>query len=480
MPVASLPGPFGIGGFGREARAFVDFLADAGQRYWQILPIGPTGYGDSPYQTFGAFAGNPYLIDLEALREQGLLTTAECRQAQKPDGPVDYGWLYETRPDVLRAAAARLPDDDPEFHRFCRESPWLEDYALFMAIKGAHGDVSWQEWPQPLRMREPDALDALRERLEGEVSFWMKTQYFFYDQWRRLKGYANEKGIGIIGDIPIYISPDSCDVWKDSELFQLDCQHRQTRVAGVPPDGFSADGQVWGNPLYRWEAHRETDYAWWGRRLCHAASIYDVTRIDHFRGFSDYFAIPAGQSTAKGGVWELGPGKEFIDSVRKHVPGIRIIAEDLGFLSDAVTELLDYSGYPGMKVLQFAFDSREADDYLPYGYPVNSVVYTGTHDNTTTKDWAFTAPADDVAYAREYLNVGERGITGGMIRAALGSASFLAVIPLQDWLELGGQARINTPSTLGGNWTWRATADMLTPGLSGRIASLTRLYGRAN
>lgn len=478
MPVASLPGDFGIGDLGRGAYDFVDFAVEAGQKYWQILPIGPTGYGDSPYQSFNAFSGNPYFISLEKLREQGLLTGEECMEARGEPGSVDYARLYSARLNLLRRGAQRMAQEEA-FTAFCEETPWLDDYALFMAIKGECGDVSWQAWPQPLRMREPAAMEQARERLEEEILFWKKNQYWFYTQWAALKAYANGKGLEIIGDIPIYISPDSCEVWKDGALFQLDGEKRQTQVAGVPPDAFSADGQVWGNPLYNWEYHRETDYAWWGQRLRHASAIYDVTRIDHFRGFCDYFAIPAGDKTARNGKWMLGPGKGFIDSMKRQVPGIRIIAEDLGYLSPEVAELLEDSGFPGMKVLQFAFDSRESGDYLPHNYPKNSVVYTGTHDNTTTADWEYSAPLEDVKYAKEYLNVNTpRGLTEGMIRAALGSVSFLAVIPLQDWMELGKQARINTPSTLGGNWTWRAAAESLTPALARRIRGLTSLYGR--
>lgn len=479
MPLSALPGAYGIGSMGGEARAFVDFLARAGQSSWQLLPIGPTGYGDSPYQSFSAFSGNPYFIDIDALVQDGLLGAQEAAKARRPVGGVDYAWLYETRLTLLQMAVERMPQDAPAMLAFFDEEAWwLEDYALFMAIKGLYGDVSWQEWPDALRLRDEAALREARARLTAQVRFWRGVQYVFYRQWGALKAYANKRGVELVGDIPIYVSPDSSDIWAAPALFQMDKNRRFTHVAGCPPDGFSVDGQLWGNPLYAWEYHKKTDFAWWGKRLCHAARVYDVTRIDHFRGFAGYFSIPAGGKPADG-AWVTGPGKAFIESVNRQLPGLCIIAEDLGHLTPDVVELLRYSGYPGMKVLQFAFDSREESDYMPHNYEKNCVVYTGTHDNTTTADWAVSAPAEDVALARRYFGlVPEQDFTASLIRAALASVSELAIIPMADWLGLGVQARINKPSTVGGNWVWRMEQSAADAALAARMAGLARLYGR--
>ena len=482
MPLSALPGAYGIGGMGKEATEFVDFLASAGQSSWQLLPIGPTGYGDSPYQSFSAFSGNPYYIDIDALVKDGLLTPTEAEKARRPVGDVDYAWLYETRFTLLQSAVERMPRSDAAMQAFFDEEAWwLDDYALFMAIKGTLGGISWQEWPEELRLREERALLTQRQRLDAEFHFWRCVQYVFYRQWGALKAYANGRGVELIGDIPIYVSPDSSDIWASPALFQMDKNRRLTHVAGCPPDGFSADGQLWGNPLYDWDYHAKTDFTWWGKRLAHAARVYDVTRIDHFRGFAGYFSIPA-HGKPVDGAWKTGPGEALIESINRQLPGLRIIAEDLGYLTPDVAQLLAYSGYPGMKVLQFAFDSREESDYMPHNYERNSVVYTGTHDNTTTADWELSAPAEDVALARRYLDVqpGDgRDFTRCLIRAALGSVSELAVIPMADWLGLGVQGRINRPSTLGGNWVWRLQPGAATPALAAEMRELTRLYGRA-
>ncbi len=482
MPLFSLPSPHGIGTLGRGAYRFVDFLRESGQHYWQLLPIGPTGYGDSPYQSFCAFAGNPYFIDPNRLEEDGLLTRAEIEAAdcECDPGRIDYQMLYQRRFALLRQAAGRLNPAASDFKRFCGgNSFWLEDYALFMALKRAHGEASWQDWPEAYRMRQESALERARSMLAEEIFFWKAVQFLFDRQYRQLKRYANQNEIELVGDIPIYVSPDSSELWAQSELFQTTPDRTLSRVAGVPPDGFSADGQVWGNPLYDWKRHKEEDFAWWIRRLRHAGGIYDVVRIDHFRGFAGYFSIPAGEDTAKNGRWETGPGLPFLHAIRRALPDLRIIAEDLGYLTDDVRKLLQASGYPGMKLLQFAFDSREASDYLPHHYGRNSVVYTGTHDNTTTRDWQESAPPDDVALARDYLNAPPGSdLTEAMIRAALASVCDTAIIPLPDWLNLGREGRINTPSTLGGNWVWRCAPNALTGELSERILHLTRLYGR--
>lgn len=483
LPVSSLPSPYGIGNLGKDAFRFVDFLEQAGQRYWQILPIGPTGYGDSPYQSFSAFAANPYFIDPDQLVEQGLLSGEEIARFPFGDDPrqIDYGLLFENRFALLRLATDRIPDGDGAFAAFQRENAeWLDDYALFMALKKEYGMVSFQEWPDELRLRGPAAMDAARKRLAAEVRFWKAVQYLFFAQWAALREYANRKGVAIIGDLPIYVSPDSADLWAHSELFQLDSDRRPKEVAGCPPDAFTKDGQLWGNPLYDWEKHAATGYRWWIRRLQSAANVYDVVRIDHFRGFAGYYAVPASHTNAKYGRWRKGPGADFIDTVKKELPSLSIIAEDLGYLTDDVRTLLAESGFPGMKVLQFAFDSREQSDYLPHNYKRDCVVYTGTHDNTTTQDWQFSAPRKDAAFARRYLGITGRGdFAGAMIRAAQGSVANTCVIPLQDYLRLGAEARINTPGTAYGNWRWRVTREELSPRLARRMWRIAQTYGRS-
>lgn len=479
MPVFSLPGPFGIGTLGKEAFAFVDFLADAKQTYWQILPIGPTGYGDSPYQSFSAFAGNPYFIDYRLLADVGLLTADEV-PAARPVGPIDYGALYNERPVILKKAADRLlAAPSPSYEVFCEaQSFWLEDYALFMAVKAEQGQAGLADWPDDLRCRKPEAIAAAKQRLAGAVDYYKAVQFFFYTQWNALKAYANGKGVRLVGDIPIYVSPDSSDLWTHPELFQTDGEMHLTQVAGCPPDAFAADGQLWGNPLYDWPTHKATGFAWWKQRMKHATSIYDVVRIDHFRGFESYYSIPAGNKTATGGHWEKGPDRDFINAMHENLGEGGIIAEDLGYLTPEVKAMLSASGYPGMKIMQFAFDSRESGNYLPHTYHRNSVVYTGTHDNVTTEGWRTNASAEDVAYACRYLRCQPEELTEAMICACLASVSDTAVIPLADWLHLGSEARINTPSTQGSNWQWRLTCP-LPEALAGHIAQLTVLYERA-
>ena len=481
LPISSLPGPFGIGTLGADARRFVDFLQAAGQTYWQMLPIGPTGYGDSPYQSFSAFAANPYFLDPPMLEADGLLDAGDAERYGWGGDParVDYGALYEHRHKLLQKAADRLSPNDLGFVAFCqRTAVWLDDYALFMAIKAENGQKSWLSWPAPLRLREPVALAEARTRLKNAVHYWKAVQYLFHLQWVQLKVYANQRGVRIIGDIPIYVSPDSSDIWASPRLFQLDGEGRPGQVAGCPPDSFAENGQLWGNPLYDWDYHHATGYEWWNRRLAHACTVYDVVRIDHFRGFESYFAIPAGDDTAKNGAWRKGPGLDFVRAIRHSLPGARIIAEDLGYLTPAVKALLEASGYPGMKVLQFAFDSREAGDYMPHNYQPNSVVYTGTHDNTTTAAWQNEAPAADVALARRYMACGEGPMVEAFIRTALASVSDTAIIPMQDWLGLCGEARMNVPSRPEGNWQWRMGADAVAGPLAGRIRAETELYGR--
>jgi 4-alpha-glucanotransferase len=484
LPVSSLSSRHGIGSLGKEAYRFIDFLKDAGQHYWQILPIGPTGCGDSPYQSFSAFAANPYLIDLDLLAEQGLLTEREISSVKFGSDPefVDYGALYERRVPLLRQAVRRMDSESEPFQAFCgKNADWLDDYALFMALKVENGMVSFHDWPAPLRLRDPETITAAKSRLADCIDLWKAIQYLFFSQWEELAGYAHKNSVEIIGDIPIYVSSDSSDLWTHPEFFQVDDEIRSTEVSGCPPDAFSSTGQLWGNPLYDWDRLEQNKYGWWIRRLSYAARVYDVVRIDHFRGFESYYAVPAGDKDATGGRWRKGPGIRFINVLKEGIPGIRIIAEDLGFLTDDVRRLLQDSGFPGMKVLQFAFDSREKSDYLPYRYNRNCVVYTGTHDNTTTEDWQHSAPPEDVAYARQYLNVpDEEGFTYGMIRAALGSVAETCIIPMQDYLRLGARARMNIPGLVGGNWRWRVPKDALTPRFAEQIRSLAVLYGRAD
>ena len=411
MHITSLPNPYGIGSMGKCAYDFVDFLKEAGQSYWQILPLSPTGYGDSPYQAFSTFAGNHYLIDLDTLIEEGLLTREEAEGNWGSDPErVDYGCMYNGRSKLLRCAFARFqPCED--YHRFVAENEnWLEDYALFMAMKEHFGGKPWQEWTLSVMMRLPGILEECREQMDEDIRFQYFLQYEFFRQWKALRYYANEKGIKIIGDVPIYVPLDSADVWANPELFQLDPSRRPTVVAGCPPDSFIADGQLWGNPIYNWEKMHAERYHWWIRRMKAAAKMYDVVRFDHFRGFESYWAVPAGARTAAGGAWKKGPGMDFVGAIKKALPDLPIIAEDLGFVTDEVKQLLSDSGYPGMKVMEFAFDTREpsARDYLPHRYPINSVVYSGTHDNLTLKQWFDEAAAEDVRAAYDYLGLNEQ------------------------------------------------------------------------
>jgi 4-alpha-glucanotransferase len=482
LPIASLPGPYGIGTLGKAAYQWIDFLQQAKQKYWQILPIGPTGYGDSPYQSFSAFAANPYFIDLDRLCEQGLLTRAEINAAQLETVPqsIDYARQFYVRLPLLKKAVNRFQPAQNCYAKFVAENAfWLPDYALFMALKEENSQKAFTKWPKPLRLREAEALQQARVRCAEQVRYWQVLQYWFHEQWSALKQYANDHEISIIGDIPIYVSPDSSDLWTQPSLFQTNEKGDLTEVAGCPPDAFSADGQLWGNPLYRWEEHQRTGYRWWISRLRYAATVFDVVRIDHFRGFSGYYAVDAKAKTAVDGHWCTGPGSEFVRSIKTALPDMKIIAEDLGYLTPDVRALLKESGFPGMKVLQFAFDSREESDYLPHNYHQNCVVYTGTHDNTTTEDWQSSAPAEDVRFAREYIHADNDDFTRQFIRTAMASVGNTVIIPMQDWLQLGAEARINTPSTLGGNWTWRMLPSAESASLARQIAGMTCLYGRA-
>ena len=485
MPVFSLPSPYGVGTLGAAAREFILFLEQAGQSCWQTLPLGPTGYGDSPYQSYSSYAGNHYLIDLDELASQGLLLPEEYRNIQwsTREGQVDYGKLYAHKTQVLRLAVTRLLAQHRQaVEEFCqRHHTWLEEYALFMALKEEQVGAPWSMWPEPLRLRQPQALDQARQRLWEEVDFWRGVQYLFFRQWEQVKAFAHAHGVSIIGDLPIYVSLDSADVWSAPGQFQLDENLVPTEVAGCPPDGFSARGQLWGNPLFRWEEMAQDGYRWWVERIAFQFQLYDVLRIDHFRGFDQYYAIPYGSKDARGGKWRPGPGLALFQAVEQAIGKREIIAEDLGFLSDSVRQLVKDTGFPGMKVLELAFDSRDDSgwDYLPHRCTPNSVMYTGTHDNSTILGWRDTAPEEDVALAQRYFFLNEEeGWHWGMMRGAWSSVSDLAVMQMQDVLGLGDEARINTPSTLGENWQWRAWPGCFTPALAQRLRQAMALYGR--
>ncbi len=487
MPIASLPSKYGIGTFSKEAYKFVDFLCDAGQKLWQILPLGPTGYGDSPYQSFSTFAGNPYYIDLENLVEKGYLRKSECKACDFGDDPekVDYEKVYLARFDILRKAFRRAFSENDlgntvEYKAFTEKNAyWLDDYALYMAVKNEFDGVSWAEWDSDIKLRRPGALERYRKRCAEEIEFYRFQQYLFSVQWQALKQYANEKGIEIVGDIPIYVAFDSADTWASPKLFQLDEKCIPIAVAGCPPDAFSATGQLWGNPLYDWEYHKKTKFAWWMQRIAYCFELYDVVRIDHFRGFDEYWSIPYGDPTAERGKWCKGPGYAIFDVMKKTLGDKKVIAEDLGFLTDSVIALVEKTGYPGMKILQFAFDSREDSDYLPHNYTRNSVVYTGTHDNDTTIGWYNQLSEADRNFAGRYLDIrSKKKVEWVFIRAALASVSDTAIIPMQDYLGLDETARINIPSTLGINWMWRMKKGACTKKLAEKIRKMTKLYGR--
>lgn len=482
LPVFSLPSPYGIGTFGKAAYDWIDFLSRAKQQYWQILPLGPTSYGDSPYQSFSSFAGNPYFIDIDFLKEEGLLTEQECEDFScENENEIQYDNLFKKRYLLLEKAFGRFEDKTKLREFYEQQKQWLEDYSLYMAIKQENQHHEWTKWPKELKLREKEALAQAKKRLHAQVEFHIFLQYEFFKQWQALKKYAHQKGVYVIGDVPIYVAMDSSDTWANRDIFQMNEEGYPTEVSGCPPDSFSADGQLWGNPLYNWEKLKANEYDWWMKRIQASFEMADVLRIDHFRGFESYYAIPYGDTTARNGRWRRGPNFDFIDAIHKAFPNQNIIAEDLGFLTPQVKELLRYSGYPGMKVLQFAFDTREDGDYLPHNYERNCVVYTGTHDNDTLCGWLKNAFKDDIEHARHYLAIekNQKEQHWCFIRAALASVADLAVIPIQDYLGLGEEARINTPSTIGQNWKWRMKSQQLSDELAARIADQTKLYGRA-
>ena len=481
MHITSLPSPYGVGTMGKESYQFIDFLAKAGQRYWQVLPVTPTGYGDSPYQSCSTYAGNHYLIDLDMLVEEGLLKREEidaCFWGSDPQR-VDFGLLYENRLPLLRKAYSRFRDTEEAFAKFraCNDG-WLPQYADFMALKDQNGGKPWYEWENDLKFFYRENRDVSFHADYEEIQFYCFVQYLFYTQWEKLREYAHSKGILMIGDVPIYVPYDSVDVWSNPQWFCLDENMTPTAVAGCPPDGFNADGQLWGNPLYRWDCMEEDGYSWWLRRLKAAAMRYDVIRIDHFRGFAGYYTIPFGEETARNGVWQQGPGEAFIHAVKKALPETPMIAEDLGFLTEDVHALRESSGYPGMKVLEFAFDADSNNTYLPHTYYKNTVCYTGTHDNMPLKQWFCEMPEKTTTFAMEYMGNPQNPVWG-MIRLCLASVSDLAIVQMQDYLELDKAARMNFPGTFtGDNWTWRAEAGFMTDALAKRIYAMADTYGR--
>ena len=485
MHLSSLPSPYGIGTMGKTARDFVDFLKQSGQAYWQLLPICPTSYGDSPYQSYSTFAGNPYFIDLDKLEENGLLCKADYENVDWESTPekVNYGVMYHKRYDILRKATNRFLENPPkDFPCFCEENDfWLSDFALFMTLKDVHGGLPWSEWTTPFRNREVQALEEATEVYQDSISFWKVLQYLFFRQWEELKTYANESGISIIGDLPIYVSLDSVDVWAHPELFQLDEGNVPKEVAGVPPDGFTADGQLWGNPLFDWDYMEQNGFQWWIQRIGYLCRVYDTLRIDHFRGFESYYAVPYGETDAKRGYWKQGPGMKLFHAVEQAIGRQPIIAEDLGYLTDSVKTLLKDSGFPGMKVMEFAFDRRDASgiEYLPHNYTRHCVAYAGTHDNDTIIGWFQDANPEDTAYAKEYLHISEHeSLNWSMMCALWASVADLTIVQAQDLLGLGSEARMNEPSTVGKNWQWRALPGVFTKELAQKLHRKMEIYER--
>lgn len=488
----SLPGKYGIGSIGAESRSFIDILVLSRQRLWQMCPLGPTGYGDSPYQCFSAVAGNPLLIDVEQLVKMQLLDAQDLEPLQElPSDTVDFGRLIPLKMQILRKAGESFlrslgdPDSDimaARFRRFRRDNAaWLDDYAVFMVLKSQFGGAAWSEWPdEDLRMHSPEAVKQAKASNQHEIAYHSFLQFIFFEQWLDIRSYANRSGVEIIGDMPIFVAYDSAEAWANPKLFLFDEHHRPTHVAGVPPDYFSATGQLWGNPLYDWDYHHETGYEWWIEIIQHKLSMFDYLRIDHFRGFAAYWAVPYGDTTAERGEWCPARGKDLFTRVREVLGSPPILAEDLGFITDDVRELKREFGFPGMKILQFGFDSGQdmINEFLPHNYESSCIAYTGTHDNDTLKGWLESASEDDRNLALEYLNSHGEEIHWDFIRGVFASAAAFAIIPLQDILGLGKEARMNTPGTLGGNWTWRFVPEMLEKKLLQKLSRMTTLFGR--
>lgn len=482
MPISSLPSEYGIGTLGKEAYRFADFLAESGQKYWQVLPVGPTSYGDSPYQSFSAFAGNPYFIDFNTLIDEGLLSKKDVEGYDWGDNAekADYAKIYESRFKVLKKAYANQNKNAADFIAFKNENKdALEDYCFYMALKIEFDNKSWLEWEEPIRMREEAAVENYKKALADEIDFWWFAQFKFYEQWNKLRNYVNNIGVQIIGDIPIYVAMDSADTWANPEQFQLDYRKRPTAVAGVPPDYFSATGQLWGNPLYNWEFMQEDGFKWWRKRMTFSAKLYDIIRIDHFIGIVRYYSIPAESETAMNGEYKEGPGIHLIEAINESIGGSKIIAEDLGVALKPVQQLLKKIGYPGMKVLVFGFDSDAKNVFLPHHYEANYVCYGGTHDNDTLVGYFEKQKPKQLKFIKNYLNVKRTcDLPKAAIKLGYASVADTVIFQMQDYLELGNEARINYPSTVGGNWEWRAKSDYLTAELAKRIKELTVTYDR--
>ncbi len=483
----SLPGKYGIGTLGEEAIKFIDFLEKSNQKLWQIFPLGPTGYGDSPYQCFSAFAGNPYLIDFEELFSLNFLDKSDVDNAFLSDNDtfINYGLIYENKLPLLRKAYNNYKNLLPDAIKYDFESFkianlfWLEDYSLFISTKNKFNGNSWSEWDDDIKNRNPETIERYKLELVEEIDYQQFIQFFFFRQWKRIKEYANSKGIKIVGDIPIFVAFDSADAWSNPELFLFDKDRKPFKVAGVPPDYFSETGQLWGNPLYDWDAIKKDNYTWWIDRVKFNLNTCDIIRIDHFRGFDSYWAVPAEDDTAINGTWEKGPGMDLFNAIKNELGDLPIIAEDLGSLTPSVIQLREDSTFPGMKILQFAFDSGEENDYLPHTYDRNSVVYTGTHDNDTIVGWYSKAKAEDKKWVKDYLDLNDdTHIHWNFIKSAWSSVANIAIAPIQDFLGLGGEARINTPGVAAGNWQWRLSDDVLTDELAEKISYITRMYGR--
>lgn len=483
MPIFSLPSYYGIGTLGSEAIRFADQMKEAGQSYWQVLPMGPTGFGDSPYQSYSTFAGSPYYIDLEQLIEDELLTEVECEEEDFGNGRrVAYDKLYNGREKLLKKAFLRSNfTEEPAFAKFEEENDWLNDYAMFMAIRKTLSGLRWDKWPENIRTRQPKAMAEYADALKEEILFEKFMQYLFYQQWQQLKEHTAEIGLKLIGDLPIYVAYDSADCWTEPELFQFDKDLQPKAVAGCPPDPFAKKGQLWGNPIYDWKRHKKDGFQWWIKRMKHAFGMFDLVRIDHFRGFDEYYAIPFGDEDAVNGTWMPGPGNALFKAMKKELGELPVIAEDLGFLTPTVRKLLADTAFPGMKVLQFAFGVGKDNDYLPHNHIKNSVVYTGTHDNQTTAAWIKEQKPEDLTFIAKYLNHGRTTDTltvRDMICAALGSCSDLAIIPIQDYLELGDEARINIPGTAQGNWNWRMKRGAITKAVIAQMREDAEIYIR--
>lgn len=482
LSVSSLPSKYGIGTLGKSAYSFIDFLVRSGQTFWQILPLSPVSFGNSPYQSFSAFAFNPYYIDIQELIKDGLLTSEECSAFDfgNDERCVDYKALYNNRPQLLKKAAKRFDVSNEDYLKFCRDNEfWLSDYAFFMAYKEKNSMLPLKKFDAAVKRREPRAMELFSFENGELLQFYKITQYLFYRQWINLRKYANDNGVQIIGDIPIYVSEDSCDVWSYPELFSVDGELNTVLAAGCPPDEFSKGGQLWGNPVYNWPEHEWTGYDWWLKRMKQAYEMFDVTRIDHFRGFYSYYAVASESETAENGEWIDANGEAFMAALKKEIPDMKIIAEDLGFITPEIRSRMESSGFPGMKIIQFGFDSDGENEHLPHNFERNSVVYTGTHDNSTAIGWLASSSRREVEFALDYFDVGSvTRLPSAFIRGALSSVSDIAIIPMQDYLRQGDASRMNVPSTIGNNWTYRITHGDMNSNLADKLFRQATVYSR--